>query len=110
MMYWAGVALFLMAAWLVHAGYAHRRRVRAERTEPTPAAETTNRPNPIAILGDVLPPLIVMVLVVFSLKIPFAYVVLDHGRYVSPFDLAGLLAFPAGYGTWLILKTRYRRT
>jgi hypothetical protein len=60
------------------------------------------------MLGDIVPPLVVTALVFVAIKMSFAYVVLDGGRYFSLLDLGGFLFLLAAYGAWLVLNTRYR--
>jgi hypothetical protein len=108
---WIGVALLAIAVWLVYAGLAQRSRVLAARRQAAargePDADGALHPS-LAMLGDIVPPLMIALLVFAGLKATFAYLVMDGGRYLSLLDLGGFLLVLAAYGTWLILKTRYR--
>ena len=104
MRYWIGGLFFGVAAWLIVAGLAQRRRALAagwREPESVP-------PRSLEALGYIMRPIILFALAVVGLKSAFAYWVLDAGRYLSVVDLGGFLALLAGYGTWLVMKTTYR--
>jgi hypothetical protein len=105
MRYCAGLLLFLGGAWLAYAGLAHRRRVVAAQGEAKAAAPA--HPS-LATLGDFFAPLVVAGFAYIGVKMTFVFLVLDAGRVFSAVDLAGFLTLLAGYGAWLVLRTRYR--
>lgn len=106
-----GPPLFLAGAVLMWLAISRRNRIVAQ----VKALERAGLPDPraklhpsLAIIGEVVPPLMIGALVIIGLKLTLAYAVMGAYDVVSPFDLAGLLFLIAGYGTWLVLKTRYR--
>jgi uncharacterized membrane protein len=108
---WTGLLLLAAAAWLVAVALAQRRRVRAARREALARGESTAdatlHPS-LAMLGGILPPLVMLGLAIVAAQIVVAYVVMDGGRIFSLFDLCGFLALLAAYALWLIIKTQYR--
>jgi hypothetical protein len=111
MKYWPGLVMIAIAAWLVYSAMAQRARVLALRREAAARGGEglSDSLNPgLAILGDIVPPLILTGLAIIGIKMTIAYAVLDAGRIFSLVDLGGFLLLLAGYGTWLVLKTRYR--
>ncbi len=106
-----GPPLFLAGAVLMWRAISRRNRiigqVEALQRAGLPDPRATLHPS-LAIIGDVVPPLMIGGLVIIGLKLTLAYALLGAYDVVSPFDLAGLLFLIAGYGTWLVLKTRYR--
>jgi hypothetical protein len=111
MRYWLGLIMFTAGAWMIMAALAQRRRVlelrRQREARGLPATVGSSNMS-LTILGEVVPPIIVFALVVVGAKMTLAYFVMDAGRWLSVFDLAGFLFLLAGYGTWIMLKTRYR--
>jgi hypothetical protein len=106
-----GAALVLIGAWLVWSGLLHRARVVRARPRPAPvgpAEEPAPETSGLVAFGAILRPLIFFVLGYFAIKVTTAYLLLDRGRYFSPFDLAGLLFLLAAYALWLTLQTNYR--
>jgi hypothetical protein len=103
MRYWTGLVLFVAAGWLIQAGLAHRRRILAVGGAGDGASARS-----IDTLGYIFRPIILFALVYVGIKSAFVYWVLDGGRYLSLVDLAGFLCLLAGYGTWAVLKTKYR--
>lgn len=105
MRYWIGLACFAAALALVRAGLNHRNRVRV--LAPTAAAPEP-APNSMNAFGEIMRPVILFALAYLALKTSVAYHVLDAGRVVSLFDLAGMLALFGAYGSWIVMKTSYR--
>jgi hypothetical protein len=103
------VVLFAFGAWLAWSALAQRRRVIAARRAGTVAREGEAAGNAqLSMTGEIMRPVILFALVYVALKSVFAYVVLDAGRWVSWFDLAGYLFLLAAYGGWVVVRTRYR--
>ena len=105
MRYWTGILLFAGAAFLMRNALARRARVLADRARgrsaPAPGAS-------LAALGDVLPPMVILTLAFVGVKTTLAYFAFGGARVLSLFDLLGLHALLAAYGTSLLLATRYR--
>lgn len=97
-----GLTLIIYGSWLLYTGLRHRRRYLA--APPDPAAP----PGSLDVLGDIMPPLIIMGLGLAALEVVLAYVMVDASRVFSLFDLVGVLYLLCAYGTWMTLKTRYR--
>ncbi|MFZ5558067.1 MAG: hypothetical protein ACOZDY_15335 [Pseudomonadota bacterium] len=108
MAYWTGLVLFAIGGWLAWAGLAHRRRALALRG-PAAAGAPAARADPrsLAAFGEIMRPVILFALAYLGVKTALAFWWLDAGRYLSLFDLAGFLFLLAGYGTWMVLKTKY---
>jgi len=96
-----GVVLFAYGGWLLFAGQQHRRR---SLDAPSDATEE----NRLAVLGDVMPPLILLALGIAALEIVLAYVMIGSNPYFSLFDLFGVLFAIVSYGIWMRIRTRYR--
>lgn len=105
MRYWTGLMLFVASGWLIQAALAHRRRILATGGAGDAAPVSARS---IDTLGYILVPIILFALAYIGIKSAFLYWVLDGGRYLSLVDLAGFLCLLGGYGTWVVLKTRYR--
>lgn len=105
MRYWTGLLLFAGAAWLLRSALARRARVRAAAGEGRVAPPASAS---LAMMGDVLPPMIILALGFVGVKMTFAYFAFGGSRVLSLFDLAGLLALLAAYGTSVVFATRYR--
>lgn len=108
---WTGLVFFAIGSWLLAAALIHR--TRAERGEHhRQSKDRCGKPTPInpslIMLGDLFRPLIIAVLSYVALKATVVYIVIDAGQMFSLFDLAGFLFLLAGYGVWLILRTRHR--
>jgi hypothetical protein len=108
MAYWSGAVLFAIGAWLIHAGLAHRRRVLALRAAAADPDEAGADPRSLGVLGEIMRPIILFALAYLGVKATLAFWWLDAGRYLSLFDLAGFLSLLAGYGGWVVMKTKYR--
>jgi hypothetical protein len=108
---WTGAALLSFAAWLLYSGLAHHKRILAARRDAVLASDpgqATTGNGSLARFGGILRPLIIIGLGYLALKVTLAYVLLDAGRVLSLFDLAGFLLLLTAYGIWLILNTTYR--
>ena len=103
MRYVVGLLCFAGAGLLVWQAMLRKRRALAAG----PEAAGTLHPS-LQLLGDAVPPIIVVGLIIIGAKMTLAYVVADAGRYLSLFDLAGFLALLAGYGMSVVYRTRYR--
>ncbi len=97
-----GLVLFVYGSGLLYYGLRHRRRYLA--APPDPSAPEGS----LAILGDIMPPLIIIGLGLAGLEVILAYVMIDPSRWFSLFDLFGVLYLLLTYGIWMTLKTRYR--
>jgi multisubunit Na+/H+ antiporter MnhC subunit len=103
MRYIVGLVFFAAGAWLMWSALARRKRAIAAGPEAQPEINRS-----LQIMGDALPPIIVVALVIIGAKMALAFVITDAGRYLSVLDLAGFLFLLAGYGTSVVLRTRYR--
>lgn len=106
-----GVILFLAGSTLIWVAIARRNGILAEQRR----RESAGLPDPraslhpsLAILGDVVPPLMIGALVVMALKLVLAYAMTGAERWFSLVDLAGFLFLIGAWCAWLVLKTRYR--
>lgn len=97
-----GLVLFAYGGWLLYSGLQHRKRFLAA----PPAAEDDD--NRLAILAEVMPPLIMLALGIAALEVVLAYVMIGANPYFSLFDLLGVLFAIGSYGVWIRLRTRYR--
>lgn len=117
MAYWIGAVMFLIGAVFLVNGLRHRSGVRAERVRHGYAADDDTLQQPasptsaVAIMGDVVPPIILFVLGILGVKASFLFMVMG-GEMFTIVDLAGFLALLAGYGAWMWMhsKFRYRET
>lgn len=105
-----GLALFAVAGVLIYTAIAHRRKVLAILGDTKIEAEDDDAidVNSLAIMGKIMPPIIIGILALLGLKSVFMYFIVDAGRMFSLFDLAGFLALLAAYGLWIVFKTKYR--
>lgn len=104
-----GLVLFVLGAWLAYSAFARRARVIAARRSGAVPAESEASGNPrLSMLGEIMRPIILFALAYLALKTIFAYVVLEADRWLSLFDLAGFLFLLAAYGSWVVVRTRYR--
>ncbi|MGQ0455679.1 MAG: hypothetical protein ACT4OU_01320 [Hyphomicrobium sp.] len=111
MKYWIGASLGVCGAYLFMVAQAHRARVRAARTEAVRDGRPAERPvaaDSVAALGEMVAPVVLVALGWFTLKLCFAYYILQPVAYFTLFDLAGTLALVGGYASWLLAKTHYR--
>lgn len=106
-----GPILFAAGALLIWTALARRNLILAEerrrKAAGLPDPRAALHPS-LAIIGEVVPPLMIGALVVMSLKLVLAYAMTGAERWLSLFDLAGFLFLIAGWCTWLVLRTRYR--
>lgn len=106
-----GFALFAAGGVLIWTALARRNGIIAEQRRREAAGEPDPRATlhaSLAVLGDVVPPLMIGALVIMSLKLVLAYAMTGADRWFSPLDLAGLLFLIGAWCTWLVLRTRYR--
>lgn len=103
MRYIVGLLCFAGGAWLLGSALARKRRSIAAGPLSAPPLHPS-----LQMLGDVMPPLVVLGLVIIGGKMTLAFFVADAGRYLSLLDLAGFLFLLAGYGVSVVYRTRYR--
>jgi uncharacterized membrane protein YqjE len=106
-----GAVLLLAGCALIRAAIARRNGILAEqrRREAAGLADPRASLHPsLAILGDVVPPLMIGALVVIALKLMLAYAITGAERWFSLVDLAGSLFLIGAWCAWLVLKTRHR--
>lgn len=103
MRYIVGLLCFVGGAWLMWSAHARKRRVLAAGPLSAPALHPS-----LQILGDAMPPIIVLALIIIGAKIAIAFAITDAATYLSLFDLAGVLFLLAGYGTSVVVRSRYR--
>lgn len=92
-----GLALLIYGSYLLVSAFRHRRSHRL-----APAS------GPLAILADVMPPLVIMGIGVAALEVVLAYAMVGSSPWFSLFDLVGVLYGLATYGVWISIKARYR--
>ncbi len=97
-----GIVLIAYGSWLLSGAFAHRRRCLL-----APARE--GEESSLAILGEVMPPLVMLGLGIGALEVILAYVVVGDSEHFSLLDLIGVLYAIGAYGLWLNFKTRYRQ-
>lgn len=109
MKYWIGLIALAFAMWLLYSGLSHRRKVVEARRQSALAGVPAppERHASLALLGDIMPSLMILGLAFIGAKLTLAYFVLGVNRVLSLVDLGGFLAMLACYGTWLILRTKY---
>ena len=98
-----GSIMFCYGAWLLYAGFRHRNKCLS-----FPAGE--DEESPLAALGEIMPPMILLGLGIAALEVTLAYVMIAPNALFSLFDLIGVLFALGAYGTWIILKTRFRHS
>ncbi|MFN3231247.1 MAG: hypothetical protein ACE363_03685 [Alphaproteobacteria bacterium] len=106
MHYWLGIPMLVAAAWFVRDALIHRAKARAagQRPEEMPAPVNES----LAAARDIFPPIMIGALVYAGLKACLAFAMFNASEILSIVDLGGFLALLASYGTWLVLRTRYR--
>lgn len=92
-----GLALLVYGSYLLHAALKHRR---SHTLAPASGS--------LAILADIMPPLVIMGIGVAALEVVLAYAMVGSSRWFSLFDLFGVLYGLAAYGLWISIKARYR--
>lgn len=103
MRYIVGLLCFAGGAWLLASAFARKRRSLAVGPLSAPPLHPS-----LQMLGDVMPPLVVLGLIIIGGKMTLAFFVADAGRYLSLVDLGGFLFLLAGYGVSVVYRTRYR--
>ncbi len=103
MRYVVGLVFFAFGTALLFSALARRRRVIAAG----PGAQPPLHPS-LRTLADTMPPLIVLALGIVGAKMALAFVVADATRHLSYLDLGGFLFLLAAYGTWVVIRSRYR--
>jgi hypothetical protein len=106
-----GLGLFAVGLALIWAALRRRNGIIAELQRLEAAGQPDPRPTlhpSLAVLGDIVPPLMIGALVVMALKLVLAYAMTGAGRWFSLLDLAGFLFLIGAWCTWLVLVTRHR--
>lgn len=103
MRYIVGLLCFAGGAWLFASALARKRRALAAGPGSAPPLHPS-----LQMLGDAMPPIIVVLLMIVGAKMALAFAVTEAGQYLSLFDLAGFLFLLAGYGTSVVYRARYR--
>lgn len=101
-------AVFL-AAGIALVGSAMSRRARALAAARDPSAPKLPPLHPsLALMGDIVPPLVIFGLVVAGAQVALAFWITGGGGVFSVFDLLGFLFLLAAYGIWIKAKTKFR--
>jgi hypothetical protein len=111
MRYWFGAVLFVGAAFFLWSGLRHRARALAIASRETIEARrdaASADPRSLAALGEIGRPIVLFFLAWVGVKSGLAYVWLDAGRWLSPFDVAGFYALLVAYGVSFTLASKYR--
>jgi hypothetical protein len=106
-----GLALFAAGFALIWLAVRRRNGILAELRRLETAGEPDPRPGlhpSLAVLGDVVPPLMIGALAVMALKLLLAYAMTGADRWFSLVDVAGFLFLLGAWSTWFVLKARYR--
>lgn len=103
MRYIVGLVFFAAGAAFLYSALGRRRRVIAAGPDAAPKLHPS-----LQALGDTMPPLIVLALGIVGAKMALAFVVSGAQQYLSYLDLAGFLFLLASYGTWVVIRARYR--
>ena len=100
-----GIAMLVVAGWLVWSAMARRNRIIASvaRGETGPALHPS-----LAMMAGIVPPLVNIGLAIAGGQVAFAFWLTGGAGVFGLLDLIGFLALLAGYGVWLTLKSRYR--
>ena len=102
-------------AVLVAAGIALVASALLRRSRALAAAADAAAPKPpplhpsLAMMADIVPPLIIFGLVIAGAQVALAFWMTDGGGVFSALDLAGFLFLLAAYAVWIKMKTKYRR-
>jgi multisubunit Na+/H+ antiporter MnhC subunit len=102
MRYIIGLVFFAAGAWLMWSALARRKRAIAAGPEARPEISRS-----MQIMGDAVPPMVVLALLIIGAKTAIAFAITGATRYLSWLDLAGFLFLLAGYGTSVVLRARY---
>ena len=92
-----GLLLFIYGSYLLHSALRHRR---SHTLAPASGS--------LAILADIMPPLVIMGIGVAALEVVVAYAMVGSSPWFSLFDLFGVLYGLVSYGVWISIKARYR--
>ena len=92
-----GLVLLVYGSWLLMNAFRHRRS-----HSLAPASGS------LAILADIMPPLVIMGIGVAALEVVLAYAMVGSSPLFSLFDLIGVLYGLLAYGVWITIKSRYR--
>ncbi|WP_291297245.1 hypothetical protein [Elioraea sp.] len=98
-----GLVFIAAGAWMLFSALARRRRVIAAGPDAAPPLNPS-----LQAMADAMPPIILLVLGIVGAKVALAMVMTEAGQYFSLLDLAGFLFLLAGYGTSVVIRTRYR--
>jgi hypothetical protein len=109
--YMAGAVFLLIAAAFVASGFMHRRASIAETARLkalNPNADPERLHPSLSMLADFAPSLTIFSLVLMGATISVAFFAVGGLKWFSLLDLAGVLAAIAGYGYWMVVKTKHR--
>lgn len=98
-----GLVFFAAGAWMLLSALAQRKRVIAAGPDAAPPLHPS-----LQGMADAMPPIILVALGIVGAKVALAILVTEAGQYFSLLDLAGFLFLLVGYGTSVVIKTRYR--
>lgn len=111
MAYVSGLLFAGLAAWFVWAAARHKAASLAEEARikaEYPNAKPHELHPSLSILADFAPGLTIFSLAILAGGMVLAFLAVGPSRWFNWADLAGLLAAVAGYGHWMVTKTKYR--
>lgn len=101
-------AIFLAAgAALIVSAMTRRTRALAAARDPLAPKPPPLHPS-LAMMGEIVPPLVIFGLVIAGAQVVLAFWMTDGGGVFSLFDLLGFLFLLVAYGIWIKAKTRFR--
>lgn len=92
-----GLVLMAYGSWLLVSAQRHRRLHSLAPADGN-----------LAILADIMPPLVIIGIGVAALEVVLAYAMVGSTPMFSLFDLIGTLFVLVCYGRWITVKARYR--
>lgn len=110
-MYFVGAVMFAVGLWLLYRAFAQKKRVLAVRAEIAASDGRLVEPEihqSLKTVGAIFPGIAVWFVAFVAVKGTVGYLLLDGGKVLSPFDLAGFLFLLAGYSVWLTMTSKYR--
>lgn len=102
-----GAAMVAFGGWLLWTAAQRRQRVIAAGG-PVEMTGGSVASQQLAMMGHIMPPIIIGFLIFAGLKAILAYTAFGLSRHISLFDLGAFLFLLASYGTWLVVMTKYR--
>jgi hypothetical protein len=109
--YVVGAVFSVIAIGFAFAGIRHRQSSVAEAARLkalNPKADLERLHPSLSMLADFAPSLTIFSLVIMAATISVAFFAVGALKWLSLFDLAGILAAVAGYGYWMFMKTKHR--